>query len=51
MELGNRTELGERKEPEREPCTITAEGHLDALWTYILGLARAGVEEVQDRPE
>ena len=24
---------------------------MGALWTYILGLARAGVEEVQDRPE
>ena len=23
---------------------------MDALWTYILGLARAGVEEVQDKP-
>ena len=30
--------------------TITAEAYLDALWTYILGLVRAGVEELQDRP-
>ena len=51
MELGNRTELGEHEEPEQEVGTITAEGYLGARWTYILGLARAGVEEVQDRPE
>ena len=41
----------EREEPERkQPKTITAEAYLDALWTYILGLARAGVEELQDKP-
>ena len=51
MELGNRTEPGEQEGPERELNTITADGYLDALWTYILGLVRAGVEEVQDRLE
>ena len=41
----------EREEPERQQAkTITAEAYLDALWTYILGLVRAGVEEPQDRP-
>ena len=41
----------EREEPERkQPKTIAAEAYLDALWTYILGLARAGVEELQDKP-
>ena len=41
----------EREEPERQQAkTITAEAYLDALWTYILGLVRAGVEELQDRP-
>ena len=49
--LGDKTELIEREEPERkQPRTITAEVYLDALWTYILGLARAGVEELQDKP-
>ena len=49
--LGDKTELIEREEPERkQPKTITAEVYLDALWTYILGLARAGVEELQDKP-
>ena len=33
---------------ELEP-TITAEIYLDALWTHILGLAKAGIEEVQDK--
>ena len=28
----------------------TAEAYRDALWTYILGLVRAGVEELQNRP-
>ena len=41
----------EREEPERQQTnTTTAEAYLDALWTYILGLVRAGVEEPQDRP-
>ena len=49
--LGDKTELVERDEPEqKQPKTITAEVYLDALWTYILGLARAGIEEVQDKP-
>ena len=29
---------------------ITTEGYLDALWTYILGLARAGGDELQEEP-
>ena len=33
-----------------QPKAMTAEVYLDALWTYTLGLARAGVEEVQDKP-
>ena len=51
MKLGNDTKLGEHEEPEQEATPITTDGYLSALWTYILGLARAGVEEVQDRPE
>ena len=48
---GDENELVEREEPERkQPKTITAEAYPDALWTYILGLARAGVEELQDKP-
>ena len=34
----------------RQPKTTTAEVYLDALWTYIRGLARAGIEEVHDKP-
>ena len=49
--LGSKTELIEREESERkQPKTITAEAYLDGLWTYNLGLARAGVEELQDKP-
>ena len=29
---------------------ITTEVYLDALWAYILGLARAGGEELQGKP-
>ena len=40
-----------RGEPERkQPKTITAEAYLGVLWIYNLGLARAGVEELQDKP-
>ncbi len=50
MEPGDKTEMVERDEPEqKQPETITAEVYLDALWTYILGLAKAGIEEVQDK--
>ena len=43
--------LIERGEPERkQPKTITAEAYLGVLWIYNLGLARAGVEELQDKP-
>ena len=38
-------------EPVRiQPDTITSEAHLDARWDYIRGLARAGVEGLQDKP-
>ena len=38
-------------EPERkQPKTITAEVYPDVLWTYTLGLARAGVEGIRDKP-
>ena len=48
---GDDNDLVEREEPERkQPKTITAEAYPGALWTYILGLARAGVEELQDKP-
>ena len=41
----------ERDEPEqKQPKTITAKIYLDALWTHIFGLARTGIEEVQDKP-
>ncbi len=41
----------EREEPKQKQLkTITTEIYLDALWTYILGLAKAGVEEFQTSP-
>ena len=41
----------ESEDPERkQPKTITAEAYPEALWSYILDLARAGVEELQDKP-
>ena len=49
--LGNNTELGEHEESEQEATPITTDGYLGALWTYILGLARAGVGEVQRGPK
>ena len=50
-EPGDETDLIEREESERkQPKIITAEAYLHALWTYILGLARAGVGERQGRP-
>ena len=46
-----KNELTEREEPEREqPKTITSEACLNALWSYSLGLARAGVDGLQDKP-
>ncbi len=48
---GDENNLVEREEPERkQPKTITAEAYPGALWTYILDLARAGVEELQGKP-
>ena len=32
------------------PASRATEAYIDALWTYILGLVKAGVEELQDRP-
>ena len=50
-ELGHKSELVEREEPEqKQPKTLTAEVYLDELWAYILGLARAGSEEAQNKP-
>ena len=38
-------------DPEwKQPKTITAEAYPEALWSHILDLARAGVEELQDKP-
>ena len=49
--LGGENELIEREEPKRkQPKTITAEAYPDALWTYIIDLARAGVEGLRDKP-
>ena len=49
--LGDETELAEREELERkQPKTITSEDHLDVLRSYILDLARAGVQGRQDKP-
>ena len=48
---GNKTELVEREEPEQNQLkTITTEVYEEELWAYICGLARAGVEELQDKP-
>ena len=48
---GDETEMTELEEPVRiQPDTITSEAHLDARWDYIRGLARAGVEGLQDKP-
>ena len=46
----NAREAVEREEPTSQLNTITTEVYLDALWTYIRCLARAGVEELQDEP-
>ena len=36
------------------PCIllrkVVAEAYIVVLWTYILGLVKAGVEDLQDRP-
>ena len=48
---GNKTELVKREEPEQSQLkAIATEGYVDAVWTYIRGLARAGVGELQDEP-
>ena len=48
---GNETKLTEREGPERkQPKVIADEAHRGALWTYNLGLARAGGEELLDKP-
>ena len=50
-QLGDENELVEREEPKRkQPKTITTETCPDALWTYIIDLARAGVEGLRDKP-
>ena len=49
--LGDETEMTEIVEPVRkQPEAITAEAHVDARWSYILGLVRASVEGLQDKP-
>ena len=49
--LGDETELTEREEPERgQPETITSEACLMRFGTTSLDLARAGVDELQDKP-
>ena len=50
-QLGDENELEEREEPKwKQPKTITTETCPDALWTYIIDLARAGVEGLRDKP-
>ena len=48
--LGDRSELVNNEPEQKQSKTLTAEVYLDALWAYILGLARAGIEEAQDKP-
>ena len=40
----------EREEPEQSSLRPFQPSLSNVLWTYILGLARAGVEELQDKP-
>ena len=49
--IGDKTEVVEREEPEKQhPRQVTVESYLDGLYTYMVGLARAGVEELSDKP-
>ena len=49
--LGDEAELAEREEPERgQPETITSEAYLMRFGTASIGLARAGADELQDKP-
>ena len=49
--IGNETKLTDREGPERkQPKVIADEAHRGALWTYNLGPARAGGEELLDKP-
>ena len=48
---GNKIEPVECEEPEQNQLmTITTEVYEEELWVYIRGLARAGAEELQDKP-
>ena len=51
---GKRIKLGDDDElvsiERKQPKTITADTHPDALWTYILNLDTAGVEGLRDNP-
>ena len=48
---GDETELAEREELERKQSrTITSEDHLDVRRSYILDLAKAGAQGLQDEP-
>ena len=43
--------MAECEEPKKkQPRTITAETHPDALWTYIIDLDTAGVEGLRNKP-
>ena len=49
--LGDETELAECEETERgQPETITSEACLMRFGTASIGLARAGADELQDKP-
>ena len=51
---GKRIKLGDENElvsiERKQPKTITAETHPDALWTYIINLDTAGVEGLRNNP-
>ena len=49
--LSDNAEIVEREAPAvAEHGRVTLEVYLDALWTYMIGLARAGVDVPSDRP-
>ena len=49
--LSDTAEMIEREAPAApEHGRVTIEVYLDALWTYMIGLARAGVDVPSDRP-
>ena len=49
--IGENTEVVEREEPEqKQPKQMTVEAYLDGSYTCMVGLARAGVEALPDKP-